>query len=88
MNSDPPDDLIPLAEARLLLPSPRPGKKTSLETLYRKIHSGKLRAWKIDSWLFVSRAEVLGLPQRVGVEPPRREMNARTREGLKRYGVL
>lgn len=85
-----PDDLIPLAEARLLIPSPRPGKRTNLATVYRLIDSGELPAWKRGRWLFVSRADVLGLVE--GRGPVKRTptvvaVSRATAAGLKRHGL-
>lgn len=86
-----PDDLIPLAEARLLIPSPRPGKRTNLATVYRLVNTGELPAWKRGPWIFVSRADVLGLV--VGREPVRRVQTAaatsrRTQAALRRHRLL
>lgn len=92
-SNDIPDDLIPLAEARLLIPSPRPGKRTNLATVYRLITAGQLRAWKRGRWLFVSKAEVLDMPERVRrtpLPPPvedRAEIDRWTLAGLKKFGL-
>jgi hypothetical protein len=88
-----PTDLIPLAEARLLMPSPRPGKRTNLATVYRMIVSGQLRAWRRGRWLFVSKAEVLEMPERVKRTPrpppveERADLDRWRQEGMKRFGL-
>ena len=56
-----PADLIGLAEAAKLLPCIRPGRKTNVATIWRKVDRGELRAWRMGRWLLVSRADVIGL---------------------------
>jgi len=58
-----PADLIGLAEAAQLLPSRKPGRKLHVTSLYRWIADGKLRGWRIGGHYFVSRADVLALPE-------------------------
>lgn len=65
-----PPDLIPIAEAPRYLPSPRPGKKTALSTVYRKVREGVLRCWRQGRWRFVSRSELLALMQPAAVQTP------------------
>ena len=87
-------DLIPINEARRLLPSSQPGKRLALPTLYRWVHSGKLPAVRILGHYYVRRADLLAL-----VEPvqPRRPAERETapaarakwvEEGLRRHGLL
>jgi hypothetical protein len=90
-----PDDLIPLSEARLLIPS-RKGGRVAIQTLYRWILKGKLRGWRIGAYWFASRTEVLALPERVSVQlAPQaaarleeRERAARTDAILAAHGLL
>ena len=65
-DTDVPDDLIPIAQAAKLVPSPRPGRGTNLSTVYRWCNAGRLRHWRQGRWRFVSRAEVLGLLRPAG----------------------
>lgn len=57
-----PDDLLPLTEAARLLPSSRRGKRLHASTLYRWVREGRLRAWRIGRYWFVSAREVRALP--------------------------
>ena len=63
-----PDDLLTLAEARDLVPSPRPGCRTHLATLYRWVLSGRLPAVRRGRWYFVRRADLLKIATPVPVQ--------------------
>lgn len=88
-----PDDLISLKEATRLLPSPREGKRTHINTLRKHALTGRLRYWRNGPWFLVSRAEVLALCQAVPPATPdpsvptaeRAARDARNAEVLKRH---
>jgi hypothetical protein len=96
--SELPDDLIPLREARALVPSRVPGQRINPSTLWRWILKGRLRAWRCAGVAFVSRGELLGLFR--PVEPGQRfqtgrevrtatvKMRRETEEILRRHGLL
>lgn len=91
-HDDRPDDLISLKEATYLLPSPREGKRTHINTLRRHALSGRLRYWRNGPWFLVSRAEVLAMCQLVAPKPApgtptpeQAERAARTDAILKRH---
>lgn len=93
-----PADLISAAEAAALAPSPRPGQRTAVSTIHRWCDRGRLTAYRRGRWLFVSRAEVLGLveagePAAPKVKGPAKKAEARRRsrltaEVLQRAGLL
>lgn len=91
-------DWIPVSEAVKLVPSPKPGKKTSLSTVYRWINEGRLECRRNGRWRFVRRSEVVQLLAPVAPRPgrrpealTRREWDERERqavEHLRREGLL
>jgi hypothetical protein len=95
--ADLPEDLIGVKAATALIPSPVPGAKTHLSTIYSWIRKGKLRCWKRDRYRLVSRAELLALlepqPLPVGARAvetsadERRRVSAETKRGLERAGI-
>src|SRR5262245_23395632 len=92
---DIPPDLIGTAEALTHLPGTGASGRMALGSLYRLIHAGQLRSWKLGGRYYVSRAEVLALlepvrPQTAGEHPrrpTRAQSAARTRAVLERFGV-
>jgi len=89
-----PEDLLPAREAVRLLPGARRGKAVHIATLYRLVHSGRLRAWRVGGRLHVSAAEVRALVEPVtprGAKGPpglTRAQEARlTAEVLRRHGL-
>lgn len=57
-------DMIPLSQVVREVPSIK-GGKIHINTLYRWIHTGKLRAWKIGGNYFVLPRDLRRLAQRV-----------------------
>ncbi len=82
--TQPPDDLVGLAEAARILPCAIPGRKIHTATLCRWIFSGRLRGWKICGRLFVSRADLRALARpvkvKVGAIEQRKEKVAANKE--------
>jgi hypothetical protein len=56
-----PTNLISLQEACLLLPSPRPGKRTNVATLRRLVFSGRLPAIRCGQYWYVEPDDVKAL---------------------------
>lgn len=89
-----PKDLLHTTEAVRLLPGGKPGRTLHVGTLFRWIHEGRLRAWKICGRVHVSRAELLALVKPVRPRAPRQvpeatraEQATRTRAILQRHGL-
>jgi hypothetical protein len=85
------EEWIGLREAAGLVPSPRPGKKTHISTVFRWCEAGKLECRRRGRWWFVRRADVLALltetPGRkpdATPGPSRRQQRGRSREWAKR----
>jgi excisionase family DNA binding protein len=60
-----PEDLLCCTHAARLVPS-RTGGRLHVNTLYRWISQGRLRAWKLGPTVYVSRAELLALFEPAG----------------------
>lgn len=87
MSQRAPDDLdlsewIPLAEAARRLPSPRPGKKTHVATIYRLCVRHNLTVMRRGPWRFVRWVEVRALfqPERRIELPPTLRQERRNKE--------
>ena len=78
---EPPDDLIPVAEAAQQL-------KIGLNRFYSWIRRGQIRAWKLVSRLYVSQAALRELYKPVGAAPhPETVTEARTRREHRRQAL-
>lgn len=87
-----PTDLLHTTAAARLIPGAHPGKTIHVGTLFRWIHEGRLRAWKVCGRVHVSRGELLALVKPVKARAPRqvpeatrRQVDAETRRILERF---
>jgi hypothetical protein len=75
-----PSELVSIAQAAALIPSPRAGCRTALSTVYRLIERHKLPSWKRGAWRYVRRADIVALFEAVPrFDPPPKPKSAAIR---------
>lgn len=75
-------EYVSLVEAAKLVPSPKPGKRTHVNTVRRWCRSGRVRSYRRGRWLFVKVEDLLAAatPQEVTPQPAEGKPRSRAQQ--------